>query len=130
MNNLPVTKNYDKSNAVDANTGIFTAPVSGFYRFIGSVELTGITNSHNDAQLIISVHGISQQDYLFDRHNPGTQMFGSAEARLSGEIMVPMTAGDTAYLKVLVSGTASKNVGILFGDPTVNYRTVFQGQFV
>lgn len=128
LNATPVTVGTDLSPAVNAATGVFTAPADGYYRFNAKLELTGIAAGHTDAQLSLVVTGTSAQTYLLTRMNPGAQpVAGGSEVNIQGHLTVPMTKNDTAYLTILVSGS-TKVVGVLSGVSGTNYRTLFQGQ--
>ena len=119
---------YDLGTNVDAATGVFTAPASGYYRFTAKVALTGVTTAHDDAQLLLAIAGTDAYTYQMARTNPGAQLVaGTSESDIGAEITVPMAAGDTATLQIEVGGS-TQVVGVYFGTPATYFRTFFQGQ--
>jgi hypothetical protein len=129
LNGIPVNKRFDVASSVNGSTGVFIAPATGYYHFIGSLELTGVTAAHNDCLLYVQVSNSTSTTYsLMDRRNPGTQLIaGVNECHISGSCVVPMTAGDAACLAIQVGGSA-RTVGVLAADANTNWRSNFQGR--
>jgi hypothetical protein len=124
VNLATYTENFDLSNVFDAVTGIFTAPLFGYYEFTGHIQLANLIAGHNDALLILVTTG---QSYLLDRVNPGAVKIGANEAHMTGRVVVPMNSGDTAKLQVIVSGS-TKTVTLSSGGAASNWRTRFEGR--
>jgi hypothetical protein len=81
----------------DAATGIFTAPITGLYRFEVAIQLDIDTSGFNFAQLQLLADGIVD-DPVLDRS------YGSTSAFLNGAVTVKMNRGATASLQLLASG--------------------------
>jgi hypothetical protein len=126
LNASAVTSAFDRAACVVAGTGIFTAKLTGDYDFSAQVSLANLGAAHTDAILLINANG---QDYQLARINSANARNGSNECTLSGTARVPLTAGQTAYVKVQVSGS-TKTVTIESGASGNNWRTRFSGRLI
>lgn len=117
---------YDTASALAAATGIFTAPLFGYYTFKPQLALSGLGAGHTDSQLILVTTG---GEYLINRQNPGAARTAANELVVAGEITAFMSAGDTAYIKLIVSGS-TLTVGVLSGTALTNWRTRFEGRMI
>ena len=122
------TTEFDQNSNITLNSSgntIFTAPVTGRYWFKVSAFFTGLTVADTDGRVNIQVSGTSANTILGNRWNVGAiQVSGFVCMDATG--FVTMTAGDTAFGQVLVSGS-TKSVGLL-GDPSL--ANSFQGYLV
>lgn len=117
---------YDTASALAAATGVFTAPLFGYYTFKPQLTLSGLGAGHTDSQLILVTTG---GDYLINRQNPGAARTSANELVVAGEITAFMSPNDTAYIKLVVSGS-TKTVGVLSGTALTNWRTRFEGRMI
>lgn len=117
---------YDTASALAAATGIFTAPLFGYYTFKPQLSLSSLGAGHTDSQLILVTTG---GEYLINRQNPGAARTSANELVVAGEITAYMSATDTAYIKLIVSGS-TQTVGVLSGTALTNWRTRFEGRMI
>lgn len=117
---------YDTASALAAATGVFTAPLFGYYTFKPQLALSGLGAGHTDSQLILVTTG---GEYLINRLNPGAARTAGNELVVAGEITAFMSATDTAYIKLIVSGS-TKTVNVLSGTALTNWRTRFEGRMI
>lgn len=127
MNAAAVTKQYDLASAVNASTGVFTAPLFGYYEFDVQVSLGNLAVAHTDFQL--NLFTTTQTYLLGQRLSPGAVRTPSNEEIFSGRVRCYMAAGDTAYPTVYVSGS-TKTVTVQNGSVATLWRTRFQGRMV
>jgi hypothetical protein len=126
LNASPVTVNFDLGRSVAPSTGVFTAKLSGVYEFAGTLQFSGVTTSDTDAILLLNANG---QDYIIARANPSGQAQASNTFLFGGKVKVSLVAGQTAFLKAIVSGS-SKTVGIQPGSASNDWTTRFEGSKV
>lgn len=103
----------------------FTAPVTGKYRFSLSVVLTALDAVMTTQQVQLVIAGTSAKTYA-KQLNSAPIAGGSISLDLS--VIVPMTATDTAVVKISASGGAGNTAGILGGAAPV--YTWFSGELV
>lgn len=87
----------------------FTAPVTGWYQFNWTLALTDLTVAMTDMLLQFVHSGVAAQVL---RQNPFPN-YVAANTAWSGGALVQMTAGDTAYLQITISGGAGNNVDLV-----------------
>ncbi len=112
------TEIFDQSNNFAANT--FTAPITGRYLLTTACHYYGLLAAHNNQnlQIVTSNRTYGQQSVFGAGANPFT------EASHALSVIADMDAGDTAIVKLTVSG-GTKVVDI---DNAVN--TFFSGQLI
>lgn len=109
------SEQYDQGNIFNGSTTC-TAPVTGKYLFTCTPSMAGLTASHTDAVLNLVTTAAT---YSFWELSAAGARTNSNGLRLSGAIVVPMTAADTATLTMQVSnGTkvvSFQNIGSFAG---------------
>lgn len=92
---------YDQGSNFASNT--FTAPITGRYLFTMSVLLSGVLSSHTGAAYAEIV--TSNREYIFNYAANGYLKAGSGNyAAFNGSVIADMDAGDTAVVKVTMTG--------------------------
>jgi hypothetical protein len=106
---------YENTNGtpmIDLATGIFTAPITGLYRFEAAIQLDISTSSFNYAELLLTLSAGSSSPFL-------ARSYGATNAFLQGAVTVKMNRGATARLNVAATG-GSKAADIP-GNAQLNY---------
>lgn len=110
-------------SAYSTGTGFFTAPVTGFYGFSGTIMTSpiGVGITTLDLGFLGSVYGTTS----FQIDSAAFATSGQYQATFSWNI--PMTAGDTIGVNIYATGgaTSSINGGAL--GATFNSQTLFSG---
>lgn len=118
------TEIYDQGNDFASNT--FTAPVTGMYFFSVSVDPTGLSSDNTSWYVQLVTTGATYRGYL---RNPWAYKYvNTTLCKL--DVIAPMTATDTAYVQLMIGGSAKDadiqgNAGT--GGPMVNY---FSGSLI
>ncbi len=98
---------FDQGGNFAAST--FTSPVTGKVLLCYTVGLFSLTALHTEFVLAVTVNG---SGYEVERFNPGLIRSGASDQiTVSGSIILPIGAGQTAILQCVVSGS-TKTVGI------------------
>jgi uncharacterized protein YjbI with pentapeptide repeats len=124
LNAVAHTEEYDLAGKLNAATGIYTGGLHGRRTFAGQITLGGVASGHTDALLELVT---TQQAYNVARVNPGAVMNASNEVTLSFQRTVSFAASDTAYLRLMVSGS-TKVVDVLSGGVATKWRSRFEGR--
>jgi hypothetical protein len=107
------TKIFDKGTNYSTGTSKFTAPVTGTYNFGSSLLFNGIDVSMTRAILYLQTTARTVE--LADVNPQGIKI-ATTFVMLSGSMILPMTAGDTALIYVSISGS-----GLSAGVTTQSY---------
>jgi hypothetical protein len=126
FNAVAWSEQYDTASAFAAATGIFTAPLFGYYEFKAQLSLGDLGAAHTDSQLVLVT---SNGEYLIDRKSPGACRTSGNELVIDGTVTAYMDAGDTAYIKLTISGS-TKTVDVTSGSALTNWRTRFEGRMI
>jgi hypothetical protein len=129
LNAVAFTEEYDSGGYFNASTGVFTAPLFGYYQFTGAVALGDVAAGHTSGYLRLVT---SNDTYVLTATNPGAVRTGGVDPNyvfLQGTITVELQPSDTAYLEVVVSGS-TKTVDVLSGTTAVDWRTRFEGRMI
>lgn len=116
------TEIYDAGGNYDTGSGTFTAPVSGRYRLSGAVYMSDMSAAAYRAlvQIVTSNRTFST---AYPLNLPAANLEGIFECN----IIADMEAGDTALLKITVSGMAGDTADVT-GDAVASTR--FAGSLI
>lgn len=113
---LPATNVFDQNSDFNSGTGTFTAPVTGRYQFNFSALLANLGSGHTLGQAqVVTTSRTFYTAYL----NPFVAA-SSTFFMVNGSILASMTAADTAYFTVIVTGS-TKTVGVDGGNNTSQF---------
>lgn len=105
---------YDTHGALNTSSGVFTAPVAGYYRVSSKIEFAA--NATGDRETSLFKNG-SRYAYLGYNSNSSA----SGTANVGGSIDVQLAAGDTLDIRVRQTSGGALNVG---NTATANYFSV------
>lgn len=91
---------YNIGGGYDNSTGLYTAPLSGYYNIEASVTLEGILSTHTTGEITIVASGNIYKEY-FNPFNSATAA-GDCTAKISMTVFV--SAGQTIGIQVMVNG--------------------------
>lgn len=103
------TEIFDRNSDFDIATGIFTAPVDGYYLLIAGCYMDEIDVAHNDVDFRIVT---SNRSYRLLRGHPYNMARIGDDLQINGSAIADMDAADTATVSIDVDGGA-KVVDIL-----------------
>lgn len=86
----------------DFASNAFTAPITGIYKFKLQILPTSLSSSYTSCYLQIVTTSDTYRSYICD---PGNGMYVNAKLFFM-EILIPMTAADTAITQFMVSGSS------------------------
>ena len=104
---------YDKTSSFNTGSHAFVAPLTGIYSFVGSMNITGIVSANTNAYIYFVTTGTTYYPYQI---NPYATAATSPDLAINFSIIVPLTAGDSAYVKLRVDLNATKNITINSGS--------------
>lgn len=120
---------YDISSEFNTSTNKFTATVAGYYYFTTSVLLIDVDVAMTECQMSMY---LGSQILVYDYCNAGAVKSGGAinpnAVGLTGSAMVHLTAGQTAYVAVVLINGAGATAGI-YGNASTGY-SFFNGYLV
>lgn len=103
---------FDRGGDYDTSTGLFTAPKTGIYPLFGSLYVGGIISSHTSMLIAIVT---SNRVYGVVYANPYPLVVATDRVIFGVSCLADMDVGDTAYLRLTVSG-GTKVVDIIYSS--------------
>jgi hypothetical protein len=117
---VPNTEISDRGANYNNTTGVFTAPVTGFYQLWCYIPVRGATIATSIEVRIVT----TARTYV----NVFNRAASTDNLALTLSVVAPMTATDTALIRVVCTGEAADTDDV-FGDGTTNGAT-FGGVFI
>ncbi len=120
------TEIFDIGNNFDTTTGIFTAPITGKYLFICSIDIRSLAafNTEGDITFVTS-----NRPYFVSRSNYGVMRDPTANLLIQNlSIEADMDSGDTAQVDIVVRGGGL--VIDIFGQGGTEMHSFFQGWYL
>ena len=123
------TVSYDQNANYSTGTGLFTAPVTGRYQLSSGIEIRGLTASVTE--VVIQIVTTTLTYFLLDVSGAGRDTVIQGICA-NGSVAVAMSAGDTAQVKVLVSGLGANTATVTGTNVTgaTNLVSYFSGCLV
>ena len=115
---------FDRGSNYDNTTDTFTAPNDGYYSFSATVRIEGLAAAGTLGQGKLELV-TSNATYLIENVNVENVKASDDKYSFNGTVLAEMEAGDTAYMRLTVSG-GTKVVDIT----GVNRITSFSGHLV
>lgn len=109
------------SSSYNIGTGLFTAPLTGFYLFTSTLIIQGLTALDTNEQMWFQQSGSASRIYQVVDFNSST-LITSGLIYFNGSVLIPLTAADTVGVQILVSGS-TKTVSVGGSDT----RSFFSG---
>jgi hypothetical protein len=101
---------YDTNNNFSTSTGLYTAPINGFYRFTGTVQVTEAGGGTH--RILIAIYKNGSELYRgTDFQNRATNN-GDALNTIVSPPPIQLVAGDTIGISIFTSGVLAVGVGV------------------
>ena len=120
------TETFDDGGNYNNATGVFTAPEDGKYRFTAKAYLVDLLAAH-DAQTILIIAGGQTYSRTINFFSAANMVASNA---IELNIEVPMTASQTAYFQVQVTGTPLPTKVVDVSGSSSTKQTLFCGEFI
>jgi hypothetical protein len=114
---------YDYTSSFNTGTFIYTAPTTGIYFFLCELLISGLNVSHITSALSIVTTSKTYTGGILEPYNSMALSVNQLSLNIATE--ASMTAGDTAYCKLVVSAI-NKTINIVVGASS-RVNSKFQG---
>ncbi len=104
FNSASGTDLFNRGNCFNTSTFEFSAPVTGLYVFNAYIRFRGLTSSHTSASYSLVTSNGGQEVFGFFNPYALQGSYGGSELSLNGACVLPMDAGDIAYVQAIIYG--------------------------
>lgn len=124
------TKSFDQGTNFTLATGIFTAPVTGKYLFSSSLFLSGTSSTNTTGSLSLNLNSGSAFNYLAQNGDVASAGLLGNWTLGGSTFLQSLTAGNTMSIRLIVSGSATANIGIIGNATSAGVGSYFAGYLV